>query len=271
MNKLSHSRLNEFIFYFHAFFYMVMVYLALNFNQFYKSLDREDGFIELSGAVFLLFASIVLFKTTLDYKKNHSAKDHKFWLLAFAAIAFFWASGEEISWGQHMLGTETPEWLSKINGQNETNLHNINKKFFDRMLERLMVLLSLITAVQHFRGKEYFLGFKLPEYPLNFAYLLIPIFRKHEVFALDVWHLNFIVFWGYPILAVINKQWKILALSLLFILSAAVVYYFHYNYNSVIGVSNFYHEVRETIFSLVSFIFAIQLMRDFRKHDEVKI
>ena len=59
-----------------------------------------------------------------------------------------------------MFGTVTPEWLAEINGQKETNIHNINKKFFDRWLERLTALLGIISAIAHFRGKDRFLSFK---------------------------------------------------------------------------------------------------------------
>lgn len=41
-----------------------------------------------------------------------------------AAICTFYVSGEEISWGQHILNWDTPEYWSGINDQNETNFHN---------------------------------------------------------------------------------------------------------------------------------------------------
>lgn len=45
----------------------------------------------------------------------------------FAAVttACFLAAGEEASWGQHLLGFESPQWFISYNGQNETNLHNV--------------------------------------------------------------------------------------------------------------------------------------------------
>lgn len=262
-------RFSDYAFHIQFIVYSGLVLLVLKFNGLYKSLDREDGFVELAGAGFLLVASVILLIAAKNYKKDFQKKDYKFWLLLFAGIAFFWASGEEISWGQHMLGTETPEWLGKINGQNETNIHNINKKFFDRTLERLMVLLSLITAFQHFRGKESFLGFKLPEYPLNLAFLLIPIFRKHADFDLDVWYINFIVFWGYPVMGFVAKNMKLILMSVMFIVSTAVVLHFHHTYNGIFNVSNFYHEVRETMFGLLCVFYALQLKESFEKAESI--
>jgi hypothetical protein len=48
--------------------------------------------------------------------------------LLFAAAALF-ACLEEISYGQHLLGWETPRWFAERNAQQETNLHNL---FADR-------------------------------------------------------------------------------------------------------------------------------------------
>jgi hypothetical protein len=38
---------------------------------------------------------------------------------------FFVCAGEEISWGQRLIGWQTPEWLASENAQGETNLHNL--------------------------------------------------------------------------------------------------------------------------------------------------
>lgn len=47
--------------------------------------------------------------------------------VAYACLAFllFVACGEELSWGQHFLGFETPESIKEINAQDEVNLHNL--------------------------------------------------------------------------------------------------------------------------------------------------
>lgn len=41
------------------------------------------------------------------------------------ALLFFVAFGEELSWGQHYFGFDTPEAIGKINQQEELNLHNL--------------------------------------------------------------------------------------------------------------------------------------------------
>ena len=57
-------------------------------------------------------------------------REVKFWWRYFFtfgwAVVLFIAMGEEISWGQRILGFETPESISEINFQDEFNIHNIS-------------------------------------------------------------------------------------------------------------------------------------------------
>lgn len=268
-NLLRH-RQSDIAFYLQCFIYLFLVFLVFNFNELYLSLDYEDGLVEWVGALALLVTSIVLFACTFKTKKKTGTENYKFWMFLFAAVSFFWAAGEEISWGQHVLGLHTPEWLSKINGQHETNVHNINKKFFDRTLERLTVLLTLITVFQHVRGRQSFFGFRLPEYPLNMALMLIPIYRKLQTFDLDVWHMGFIAFLAYPILAVMKKDKRMMIYSVMFITTMLIVLFVHHNNLHLFGgKSNFYHEVRETMFSILCVFFASQLLSDVKNDVQV--
>ncbi len=243
--------------------YILLVIALTNFNSFYHSLDHEDGFVELTGAFSLLVASFILFRSAF-VRKTKVKKDIKFWTLIVAGLAFFWASGEEISWGQHMFGTVTPEWLAEVNGQNETNLHNINKKFFDRWLERLTALLAIISAVAHFRGKDRFLSFKLPEYGLAMAFILIPIYRKlQSIYGHDIWPVGFLFFFVYPYLAYKLKNLKLFIYCLLFVFTTALVVYIHHNNLALFnGKSNILHEVKEMMFSLMCVFYALTLLKD---------
>lgn len=47
------------------------------------------------------------------------------WWMALVGLGSFYYAGEEISWGQHVFGWETPEVLAARNDQRETNLHNL--------------------------------------------------------------------------------------------------------------------------------------------------
>ena len=91
-------------------------------------LTMEDGFFESVGAIGWLFASVVFFYI---FWKDKSGNNLLFLRtkrnLFFCLLGLFCliACGEEISWGQRIFGVQTPEFLKKINRQDETNLHNI--------------------------------------------------------------------------------------------------------------------------------------------------
>jgi hypothetical protein len=81
-----------------------------------ETIGREDHFFEWGTAIFLLIASIfffLVFRTTRNY-----------WVLMLGLMMFI-GFGEEISWGQRILGFSTPEALKEINVQEETTFHNI--------------------------------------------------------------------------------------------------------------------------------------------------
>lgn len=253
---------------FQVLFYSIMLYLGINYTKFYFSMDKEFGIIEFAGAFGLFITSLVLFVAAKNYKYlNPGFKDYRFFLLSFASVAFFWAAGEEISWGQHMFKTVTPDWLAEINGQKETNLHNINKKFFDRTLERLIAILTMITAIQHFRKKEMFLGFRLPTFFLNLALFTIMLYRKNDGIHWEVWSVSYFVFLLYPIRAILDKDQRSLVVILFtMILMCTWVYFLVGNMDTLYRSPNFYHEIRETSFSILTVFFAYQILQDVKNH-----
>lgn len=93
-------------------------------NSILRPLHGENGPVELlqffviSAAFFVAIS--ILFK--MDRKKQK-------WVTAWisiAAICSFYVAWEEISWGQHILEWNTPEFWSQVNDQQETNLHNVS-------------------------------------------------------------------------------------------------------------------------------------------------
>lgn len=67
------------------------------------------------------------------------------WTLVFAAGAFYF-SGEEASWGQHLLGWGTPEGLARLNDHGETNLHNITN-WADEKPKQLVDMASMVGGI----------------------------------------------------------------------------------------------------------------------------
>jgi hypothetical protein len=86
----------------------------------------EDRIIEWLTFSFFCAASILSF-LILVYR-NTMAK-LAIWYFIFMGIFLLVCAGEEISWGQRILGFETPQNIEVINEQKEFNLHNLEMKY----------------------------------------------------------------------------------------------------------------------------------------------
>ncbi len=80
------------------------------------ALQKEDGFFEWGTFIFFFGASVT--GAILFYKTRN------FFFMLLALVLFF-AAGEEISWGQRIIGFATPEKVSTMNLKNEFNVHNL--------------------------------------------------------------------------------------------------------------------------------------------------
>ena len=93
-----------------------------NRESFY-SYVREDGVVEWLTVLGLLIASIACFRRFFILFRLRG------WWFLFVTfllgLFLFFAAGEEISWGQRMLGIQSSEFFAKNNAQGETNLHNL--------------------------------------------------------------------------------------------------------------------------------------------------
>jgi len=100
---------------------------------------REDGLVENLTAIFLLTTSGVAIWRAV----KASREGKRWWVFTWALLAFlfFFAAGEEISWGQRIFNIESSEFFMEKNLQKETNLHNlvignvkVNKLIFSQLL-----------------------------------------------------------------------------------------------------------------------------------------
>ena len=169
----------------------------------------EDGFVENGSAIFLLSSSILLLSR---FFKLFSSKSTT-WKIGIAAMAllFFFAAGEEISWGQRIFNIESSEYFLENNAQGETNLHNmvvggtkINKLIFSQLLTVVLVIYLIITP---FLYRKY-------EWVKNLAnQFAVPIVQ---------WYQTIYFLAGTVLLAFIpsNRKWEIyeLAFSVIFLL-----------------------------------------------------
>jgi hypothetical protein len=101
-------------------------------------LGDEDQIFEWITCFFFVSTSLFFFLSFFKTRKL---------LFLFLAAVFLFGAGEEISWGQRLIGFETPESIGKINVQKEFNIHNIeifnNKDLQGNVKNELKKLLDM--------------------------------------------------------------------------------------------------------------------------------
>jgi hypothetical protein len=89
----------------------------------YLWLLKEDHPVEWAQFGVMLFSTLVLAAVLGSALRR---RDVPVVLLAgLMFLAFLFTTGEEISWGQRVLGLATPQSLAGMNGQDELNVHDI--------------------------------------------------------------------------------------------------------------------------------------------------
>jgi hypothetical protein len=144
---------------FHPAIYLAFaLYIALSFavlamgNNVIAFTVPEDQYFEVIGSLALLATSLVFFHGFRVARKTAAAgRISIVKQLVFLALAllFLFGAGEEISWGQRILGFQTPESLAEVNTQDEFNAHNLatwqNSGFLDA--NRLFDVFWFVFAV----------------------------------------------------------------------------------------------------------------------------
>ena len=97
-----------------------------------RTVDRDRAFSLLNEDQAVEWATVAGFATAAAFGAlgglkllRYAARAPAVAYLLFAAGCFL-VAGEEISWGQRILDFGTPEHLTEINTQDQTNLHNID-------------------------------------------------------------------------------------------------------------------------------------------------
>jgi len=118
------------------------------------ALGREDSIYEWLAALLFLAGSVLSFIT---FRRTRN-----YYFLLFS-IALLLGAGEEISWGQRIIGFETPPLIAKINVQKECTLHNLDIfSHFDSQGHEKRGLSRLLGINFLFRIFTMFLGIVVP-------------------------------------------------------------------------------------------------------------
>lgn len=105
-------------------FLLYAVYLAtFSPDVFRHEFVIEDGFVEWTTVLVLLTAMSVCIHRAITLRTERSGLFLSFCLLL--GLFCFFGAGEEVSWGQRILGLESPEFFQENNAQGEIGLHNL--------------------------------------------------------------------------------------------------------------------------------------------------
>jgi hypothetical protein len=89
----------------------------------FQKVIEEDRLVEWLQFGLLLVASLLFAMVSVRLiRDGRTGRGVLYLLLAFGV---FFVAGEEISWGQRILGLDTPENLAALNSQQEISVHNI--------------------------------------------------------------------------------------------------------------------------------------------------
>lgn len=174
--------------------YFVLAYPVLGMgNNFIAATIPEDHYFEIVGAFSLLATSMLfLYGFRLARKSLEKTWFSLIKQLVYLGLAalFFFGAGEEISWGQRILGFQTPESLTEVNRQEEFNVHNLtvletNKLLdADRLFDMFWFLFAVFTPA---------------------LALVVPPFRRFAGRFIPI------VYWGIGLLFLYNYLWAKLA------------------------------------------------------------
>ena len=131
--------------------------------------DSEYGPVEIGTAACFAAASLLAFGLA-KRTRGIAPPLVRALYLAFAVGALF-ACLEEISYGQHFIGWQSPRWFDQANAQHETNLHNLLQDRPGKLLRNgSLVAVALgglvLPAAAAWMGGQYAAG--------RWAYYLLP-------------------------------------------------------------------------------------------------
>ena len=115
---------------------------AIGREFYFAWLYGEKGLVENLTVLFLVVA-VVTAVAAFRQRRRVASRWFGPLMLALAAGCFFFV-GEEVSWGQHWLGFEPPEFVGARNDQGEFNLHN--DPFLETVLDQFPRLLLTLAA-----------------------------------------------------------------------------------------------------------------------------
>ena len=229
---------------------------------------KEDGWIENLTAISLFLASFLLFATA-RIERNSVRRC----VYVLGGLAMMFGAGEEISWGQRIIGFATPDILLDFNSQKEFNIHNIYSSRSDYYGPNIVgaKFLFVVAIAAFFCRKDKLLGIPLPSIFLVFSFLASTIFLSY----LDYYNMSWIEY----CMHFSGRPSNVLLLVLLFftlcdrnwVVSIAVIailaLFSAHEYPSENIYNYLKYEIIEFSFAFACLLYAVELFRHLRIMD----
>lgn len=140
----------------------------------YRFLLTDDGPVEWLQVAFFVLALVMGIGIVIRaIRANRYDQATLFFVFA---LTMLFISGEEVSWGQRIIGWETPPELAEINKQNETTLHNIGEAL--SVINFGMMIIGLVGSVAYVLNR----WVRIERYWQQANWFLIPPFFLSSAF-----------------------------------------------------------------------------------------
>ena len=229
----------------------------------------EDSLFE-NGTAFLFLVTALLLLAIAARGRGVSEAVSGRWLYTVGALAFVFAAGEEISWGQRIFGFETPDYLRDINFQNEFNVHNIEWAIapISQGYRTGILFLCVATSAAYFSRKSSLFGIPFPSILTMYCFLLVFAYRPHDIvgqFPLSIVTNHNILFLVFAAYALYLQKIRLLTLSVVFLsavlLQKSILYMF-----TIYMFARTYWEASEYLLSVACAVYAVELFLTLAAH-----
>lgn len=257
-----HTSFSEKSFWFIVFLVLLFSFLFMNFTSTYDLLSHEDQLAEYLSALFLFISSLFFLKAVFYlFRNKKSSNPILFILFSVCSILFFLAAGEEISWGQRLFNIPTPDYLMAINDQNELNFHNINKKFFDRLLDRLTIIFVIIGTILLWFKKDKIWGVKAPNIYIVCSFLITPFYRQNNNLNFHhILYLALIVLFIYYMKEMHKRNLMVLLATFIITVFVQII---HSEFNYLFPLhNNSANEFKEFLFCFCVCVYSYDIIQD---------
>lgn len=141
--------------------FALMFALKLHSETIFYEINKEDSLVEYATMVGYLVITLFGYKSLRILLKSKSLNKYIKWLYCgiyvIVIIGSFLVAGEEISWGERIIGFQAPQSVTEKNTQSEFNIHN-NFAIFGYVYYAysLVALYGIVAFLVHKVFKHFF-------------------------------------------------------------------------------------------------------------------